>query len=348
MTDQRIRAIFVALLGGSFGELTSALALAERVTEDGGEVCFLASPGAAKIIESGFPYRVSTMTPSVSTNHGIWWQAVRDFRPNVVVFSEVYEFFARHMYPGYPSLINWKWLKEIEGFDGCLVWIDVMGFMPFAEKSLARLSSPPRFMRSFLERLQVMLPCPSHDPAVLEGREGFAYRSIDLPLRVDPGERERVRAQYLGEPDGGFLILHATGQWLRRLAETLRLPLYHYLSELLGAYLADLPKPVTLVDIADLLPRKPYVHGNFKVITLKSMPPRDFEALLLASDLMVSENLWSYGLAKTLGNVTPLVLANSYALEELMKREAKGSQIRALIEEMDRKSPGAIYPRGGG
>jgi hypothetical protein len=347
MFDREMRALFLALMTRGFGEVTTAIELAENVNENGGEVCFLASPHAAGIVRSRFQRHVSVLSDNLSVNQKIWRQTVRDFNPNIIVFSETYDMIFPASQNWHCPLIDFKWLQEIEEADALLVWMDCLGFsFGLAHDAFARIPNPPRFLRSLLERLRVILPCPLHDPGGLQGRRGIPYRSTGLPLKLARDERARVRSEYLGaaHQDEGILVLHTTGSWLRRLAERLRLPLYHYLSNLLAIYLADVPRPVTMVDIDDRLPPEARSRANFRVVNLKPMALEAYDRLLLSSDLVLSENLWSNSLPKALGNAPAMVLLNSYTQEELWEREDEASPVGRLLREMDRRRPGGIYP----
>src|SRR5438876_842467 len=73
------------------------------------------------------------------------------------------------------------------------------------QKLMARLSSHmflrliANAWRPIFERMCILLPCPLHEPGRVEGRQGHPYKSMAMPLRVDPGVRAQVRARYLGE-----------------------------------------------------------------------------------------------------------------------------------------------------
>jgi Family of unknown function (DUF6365) len=350
MASQALRALFLARTTTAFGETTTAMALAESVVADGGEVWFLASPQAAQLMQARFPDRVHKMTPDIEVNRRMWRRMVRNLRPDVIVFSDIHELIF-HSWNHSSPLIDLRWLRELEALDVPLVWIDLMGFAPWAQEVTARLSYF-RFgplvldtIRSFLERLWVILPCPLHEPGPVQGRRGIPYRNFSLPLQLAPEERTLVRSRFLEEgQQEDILILRVVSSWQTMSAEERGLPLYDYLSELLAVYLSDLPKPVKLISVSDQCQLRPSTSPNLRVVNLRSMPPDDFERLLLSSDLLLTENEGGYTLGKALGSVTAVALVNSYTLEELLKREEYGSPIRRLVLKMERRHPGSIYP----
>jgi len=82
---------------------------------------------------------------------------------------------------------------------------------------------------------------------------------------------------------------------------------------------------------------------GLRVIHLGQLRPSEYEELLFASDLMISDNRISSSLAKAVCGLIPCVaLRNSHPLPELIDRADEPT--RALLLEMERDRPGAIFP----
>jgi hypothetical protein len=155
-----------------------------------------------------------------------------------------------------------------------------------------------------------------------------------------------VRSRYLGEDqqEDGILILMGVSGWSRQKAQRHGYPLFDYLGELLGVYLAELPKPVTIVCVANRPLLRPSKHPNLRIINADQMAPDDYERLLLSTDLVITLDETAYSFGKLLGNVPNLVLVNSYNLEEVLDRLESHDPIRRIVLDMEQQRPGSVYP----
>jgi hypothetical protein len=322
--------------------------LARSVAAVGGEVWFLASPLAAKVAGLHFPGRVFQMTAYRNTNQIIFWRMVKKFRPDIILFSELYEILQPNRTPDCPFIDRW-WLCAIAGLDCVLVFMDFIVHVPMlraiaeCETCVRRFGT--RALRAFLQRLWVILPCPLNEPGPIVGRCGIPYRVQTLPLTLKPADRIRVRTRFLGNRghQERYLVLRTGSSWQTQLAEQYGVFLYEFLGDLLAVYLGALPKPVTLVSVSSR--HKISCRGsNLDVHNISNLAPHEFESLLLSSDLVITDNEIGYTLAKTLGRVPGLVLVNTYTLTDLLDRESKGSRVRNILLEMQRQQPDSIYP----
>src|SRR6185436_17654962 len=121
-------------------------------------------------------------------------------------------------------------------------------------------------------------------------------------------------------------------------------PLYEHLSEILAEYVADVEAPVTIVSVNDgtLLRRSP--NKALRVVNLAGLPLAEFDALMLSSDMVLTENIVSLTLAKTVGNAPGVAFVNTSTLKEILAREPEGSEIRRLALQMERTRAGSVYP----
>ncbi len=350
VAEPKVRALFVTPTWMATGETATALALAESIVADGGEAWFLASAPSAQIVRPHFGDRVREMGGDLAANQALWRRLIEEADPNVVIFSELRSFLALRMNRQFP-IADLRWLRELSGLDALLVSIDHVGSTPSIQKLMARLSSQPFFRliagawRPIFERMCILLPCPLHEPRKVEGRQGHPYRSMTMPLRVDPEVRAQVRARYLGErQDEGALIFHSVPRWSFRLSRALKAPLYDHLGEVLTEYLADIAEPVTIVSVNDGTLLRPSPNKHVRLVNLAGLPLAEFDALLLSSDLVVTENIVSFTLAKAVGNVPGVALVNSFTAQEIVAREPEGSAIRRVVEQAERRRAGSIYP----
>jgi len=351
VAEPKVRALFVTPTWMATGETATALALAESIVSDGGDARFLASAPAAQIARPRFGDRVREMTGDLAANQLEWRRLIEEVDPNVVVFSELRSFLALRLNRQYP-LADLKWLRELNGLDALLVAIDHVGSTPSVQKLMARLSSHLFFRmianawRPIFERMCILLPCPLHEPGKVEGRQGHPYRSMTMPLRLDEDVRAQVRARYLGEgrQDEGALIFHSVPRWSFRLSKALKAPLYDYLGEILTEYLGDVAEPVTIVSVNDGTLLRPSPAKRVRVVNLAGLPLSEFDALLLSSDLVVTENIVSFTLAKAVGSVPGVALVNSWTSKEILDREPEGSEIRRLVAQAERRRAGSVYP----
>ena len=351
MAEPKVRALFVTPTWMATGETATALALAESIVSGGGDAWFLASTPAAQIVRPQFGDRVQEMTGDLAANQLQWRRMIQEIDPNVIIFSELRSFLALRLNRQYP-LADLRWLRELNGLDALLVAIDHVGSTPSVQKLMARLSSHmflrliANAWRPIFERMCILLPCPLHEPGRVEGRQGHPYKSMAMPLRVDPGVRAQVRARYLGEGrrDEGTLVFHSVPRWSFRLSKALKAPLYDYLGEILTEYLADIAEPVTIVSVNDGTLLRPSPDRRVRVVNLSGLPLAEFDALLLSSDLVLTENIVSFTLAKAVGNVPGVALINSWTSKEILDREADGSEIKRLVMQAARRRAGSIYP----
>ena len=351
MAQQKVRALFVTPTWMATGETAAALVLADSIVAGGGEAWFLASTPAAQIVRPKFGDRVQEMSADLASNQEHWRRMIEEVDPNVIIFSELRSLLALRLNRQFP-LADLSWLRDLNRIDALLVALDHVGSTPSVQKMMARLSAHALFRlisnawRPIFERMCILLPCPLHEPGKVEGRQGHPYRSMAMPLSIDPAVRAQVRARYLGEDhaEDGRLIFHSVPRWSFRLAKTLKSPLYDFLGEILTGYVADVREPVAIVSVNDGTLLRPSPGKRVRVVNLAGLPLAEFDALMLSSDLVLTENIVSFTLAKTVGNAPGVALVNSSTLKEILEREPEGSEIRRLALQMERRRAGSVYP----
>ncbi|MFL5383825.1 MAG: DUF6365 family protein [Longimicrobiaceae bacterium] len=330
------------VLAGS-GETITALHLAETLAGRGHQVLFLSSPFARRFVEPRFPGRVRELGDDGADNRRRWDAALLELRPDAVVFAD-YALFA--VPQGCAPLVDEPgWVESLDALDAALVTLDHFGF---GQHSRPLELGPPHlgffgYLRfsALPRRMQVLLPCPMHEPGPVPGRRGEPFRYwSELPLGIPDAPRAAVRRRYL-EGGEGLLVFHSVPNWTWRLAEALELPLYRYLAEILELYLDGLPVTVVSVNNGGLLAPPP--RARIRVVNLAPLPPAEYEALLFAADLVLTENRVSISMGKAVCGLQPCaVLRNGRRLLELAA--TLDGRLAEVVQEMERLRMGAVYP----
>ncbi len=333
-----MRVLFVTPSEVSSGEAVTALHMADDLRRAGGDVRFLASGFTARIAGGV----VDELGPDLVANQRTFHGVTEDFGPDAVVFADYpLLFFANGVAP----MAGEGLLAGLDRAATLLVTLDHLGY---AQGSRTVFFGPPHLsfhaatFPALPGGMQVLLPCPSHDPEVVHGRRGIPFRYWEPPGRDEPEARAAIRRRY-GVREGEVLVVHATPQWAWRMAEQFGLPYYRFLPSLLDHYLGDLPVAVTVVSVNNgkLLAAAPGL--NVRVVNLGPLPMADYERLLLACDLLVSENGISVSIGKAVCAQVPCVLLrNSFGLAELVDRA--DPVLRRALLDMESVRLGSVFP----
>jgi hypothetical protein len=349
MSGSGVRAMVVCLPSRANGELNVALPLALGIRRAGGAAWLFASPLGANVARRQMGHGVFEATHDRDTNQTIFWRMVKKYRPNLIVFSELYEILQPRRVQGCP-LIDRRWLARLARTDASLAFLDFIAHVPALQAVLGCPTCSGQLgagvLQSFFERLRVVLPCPLNEPAPVTGRRGIPFRMMPDATRKTPGQRRRARRELLNSKgvDGGLLVLRAGSTWQTVLAEQAGVSIGEFMTPLMEQYLCGLGRQVTLVTVSDRQALPPSRRKDLRIVNLKNLPPADYERLLLASDLFLTDNEIGYTLGKTLGNVPAAVLVNSFTAEQVLAREGRASALRALVSEMENRRPGSVFP----
>jgi hypothetical protein len=334
--------LFVIPSEVSSGEAITAHHMARDVVLHGGEVRFLATRLTAGFLTEPFADRVTELTNDLAGNKAAWDRVIREVRPHVVVFADYPLLF----FPsGSAPLADDAWVHGLGDLDAGLVTLDHLGY---AQRPMTVYFGPPHLSLHSAttpllpNRMHVTLPCPVHEPGQVVGRTGTPFRSWFRPSSWTEDEVQRVRRTYLRD-ERDYLIVHSAPGWAWRTAEIWGLPYYQFLPSLMGYNLAHLPRPALIVSVNNghLLP--PSDDGRVRILNLAAMPSAEYERLLLACDLMLTENAVSVSLGKAVGGLRPAaVLRNSHRLVDLLAQVDQ--PLRRAIIEMESTRLGAIFP----
>jgi Family of unknown function (DUF6365) len=337
-----VRVLFVTPVEVGSGETITSVHLARSVVERGGAVAFLASAFAATFIRPEFRGEVRVLGSDGAENRRTWHAALGEFGPDVVVFADYPLLFFTS---GASPLPDKAWVRSLDGIEARLVTLDHTGF---AQRPIGLFFGPPHLsfhyesLPGLPERMEILLPCPMNEPGPVEGRRGAPFRYWSVPLETGDEPRAGTRARYL-EGDERYLVFHASARWAWEAAEAFALPHYRYLPTLLENHLAGAPHPVRLVSVNNgrLLPNP---RGQkLRVTNLRPTDTPSFEALLFASDLLLTENRISITLGKAICGYLPSVaLVNSRRYRELLRTASR--ETREILFDMESERPGAVFP----
>ena len=338
-----MRVLLVTPVEEGSGETITAVHIGQDLRRAGSDVLYLASRFARRFIEPVLPGAAVELGSGGADNLNLWRRTVAQFSPDVVIFAD-YPLMAMPFGVA-PLLKEPGWKEALDDYPGTLITLDHFGF---AQREMQLFFGPPHLtpfqhhrFEAIPERMEILLPCPMHEPLDVPGRRGHPFRYWDLPLAIPAETIARVRNEYLGGQDG-FLIFHSVPNWAWQAAEMLQIPLYRYLPELLDRYLGGLPKPVTVVSVNNGELLDPAEAPRIRIVNLAPLPVADFEALLFAADLMVTENRVSISCGKAVcGFQACAALVNRRSTVELV--DSPDPAVRKVIAGMEGRRLGSVY-----
>jgi len=334
------RILFVAPHESSTGEAITALHMARALRIEGITCEFLVSPVCARLIAPYFPQQVSEFTGSRAANQALWFSTLDRFAPDAIVFAD---------YPllsfasGTAPLVDGAWLSAFDQLNLLLFTLDHLGY---ASHSGPVFFGPPHLpIGAFVpeplpSRMQILRPCPTHEPDVATG--GRPFRSLPRPVDLSVQRREEVRSRYTDDSQD-LLVLHSTPSWAYQLAAQMGLMHHRRLSPLLEYFFSGLGRQVTVVSVSGEALLAPSGMADVRFVNMPMLPPEEYELLIQASDLMLTDNAVSASMAKAVCFLTPCaLLCNSYSLLELLAQEDWPG--RQIILALENERPGAIFP----
>ena len=325
------------------GETVTARYLGRSLVACKHRVRYLASRFAARFLGDEFGKHIVTLGDDGAANVELWSETIRAFKPDAIVFADYPLMFWR---TGVAPLAREPgWEDSVLELDTSLVTLDHFGF---AQGEMGLFFGPPHLTNAYHrfeaipQRMQIMLPCPMHEPGPVDGRIGTPFRYWDVPLSIGGDVRAATRRRFL-ERDEDLLVLHTVSNWAWQSAENLGLTFYRHLGDLLLHYLAPLPQGVTVVSLNNGQLLGAASRKRARVLDIDSLPPPQFDELLFSADLLLTENKVSISMGKAVCGLQPAaVLKNSFGVLELMN-EAKG-RVREIVCAMERERMGSVFP----
>ena len=336
------RVLFVTPCIFSSGESITALHTAADLIAHGVDCWFAASAQACRILGPRFVGRIVALGETLDENQARWREAMTTLRPDAIIFADYpLLFFSSGTVP----LADANWAAELEAFTGALLTLDHMGY---AQRRQVVYFGPPHLTFGaevtvdLPARMEILLPCPTHEPAATPKRRGVPTRYWTPGRGRAEGQAQEARRRYL-ECDDDILVFHSTPGWASRLAAQLRLPHYKFLAPILEHYFAAVGSRVTVVSVSEGNVLVPSGDRKVRFVNLPALDPAEYEALLAGANLVLTDNAVSLSLAKAACSLNPCaVLRNSFELAQLLERER--DPITSLALAMENQQPGAIFP----
>ena len=334
------KALFVTPSEVSSGEAVTALHMGEDLAAKGWSVRFLASRFTADFLAPRLGDRVTVLGTDMAENRRRWERVLHEFQPGHVVFAD---------YPllsfGGAAAPLWDadWEEALPLADAALFTLDHLGYAqrqglvffgpPHETIGVQRIQPLPPWIR-------ILLPCPLHDPehSALRGHP-FRLRSLNGAAAPHGGD---ARQRHLRSADE-LLVLHFVSHWACEAARLIESPYYSLFPEWLVRHLRGIGRPVTVMSVNNgaLLPE--LESDGVRIVNVRPMAPSDFEALLAAADLVLTENRISVSLAKAIGMLRPAaVLRNTRSVLDI-SREGP-AEAAAFAGLMERERIGSVFP----
>jgi hypothetical protein len=343
MDARPLDVLIVAPINEGSGETVTARYLARELTAEGHRVVFLAAPFAMRFLADEFGDRVRPLGFDGPANVTLWQRSLRELRPHAVVFADYPLMFWRNGMV--PLAREPGWRQSLDDLDTCLVTLDHFGF---AQGEMSMFFGPPHRSSAFHrfdaipERMNIMLPCPMHEPLPVPGRKGRPFRYWTAPLTIGRDERAAVRARYLRGADE-LLVFHTVSNWAWKSEQALEHHFYATLSELFAFYLGSLGRCVTVLSLnnGDLL--APSSCPDLKIVNLATVSPPEMDRLMFSADLVLTENQVSISLGKAVCGLQPAAaFRNGHGILDLMDRAS--GKLREIVLAIENARPGSIYP----
>lgn len=300
----------------------------------------LASPFTAALLESRLGSLVTRLTSDPKGNQALWDATLRDLQPDAVVFADYPLLFFSN---GITPLVDERWVTSLARIDALPITLDHLGYaqrvmrVPFGPP---HLSMHAEVTPELPPGMRVLLPCPMNEPTAIAGRHGVPFRYWDVPLCG--GESRREGTGGASQKDGGFLVVHTTPNWAWRIAKRWSLPHYRALSELLQSWFTGLGAPVTVVSVNNGELLAATETTNVRIVNSGVLPPDEYERLLAAADLLITENAVSVTIGRAACATLPVALLhNSRRLPDIL--DSADSETRRLVLAMERARLGAVF-----
>ena len=339
-----MRVLFVVPVEGGSGETVTSVHVARQLHAVGWPIAFLGTEFALRFVPESLEAQRWALGVAESGNVEIWDTALRTFRPDIVLFAD------------YPLMLFIRgaaplarapgWIEALDRVDATLVTFDHFGF---AQQTAPLFMGPPHLgisaqhFEPLPRRMQVLRPCPMHEPEARPGVAGEPFRSCSIPLGLSPERRRSVRDSWLGGRARGLLVFHSVPHWAWQHAESLQLALYDVLPGLLEAYFGPLVDRIAFVSLNNGQLLHSPAGARLRITNLGPVPVATFEELLYASDLVLSENGLSISIGKAVcAGQAAAVFRNSFRLSDLAS--CPDPEVQEALRVLESKRLGAVFP----
>ncbi|MEW6695876.1 MAG: DUF6365 family protein [Bacillota bacterium] len=350
-----MKVLILSLSEHSLGELHNALFFAGQLKKTGGEVFIIATVNHLDYARAA-GFEVAAWGKKRRTNEEFLRQRILEMRPDAVVLADYYNMYLEEPFFNIGMVLDLG--VPVATFDS-------MNFAPgptSLEKEILRES---RFAGAFGKGGQFKIELPALPPEMAVLRTCPINRPVQEPgilpvalykepLTLTAERREEVRSRY-GLVPGEKLVMLAKAGWAHLAVKiramerslTLRFSYEKQLQRLLQLYLRDVSRPVTVIGVGPqvIFDRN---HQNVRFVSLPFLSLVDYQELLLASDLFISDNITSASAAKAvIGGVPALILINSLVSNRDGTYQASFNleeEVVALLNQWEQAVPGSIFP----
>jgi hypothetical protein len=321
------------------GEAITAASVVRELARHGHEVRAFAHPFAARFFDPAT--LIEPFGATASRTEQTWLRLLRSFRPSTVLFADYALLFLSEHGRALLTPDGTGALDDV----GDLVTLDHLGLGQGALTigfGPPHLEPMPAFLPGVPARMRRLLPCPVQSPAPVDGRHGEPCRYLQTTSPLPAARRRAARARFVRSSEER-LILHATPSWALAYCRRHGLPQPRFLARILRHMLGEPRRPVTIVCInaGDELPECSST-GNLRILRAPQLPRAEYDRLLLASDLMLTDNRVSVGLGKACcGGVPGAAVRNSFRLPEIAGRADDSAELAVAL---DAERAGSVFP----
>jgi Family of unknown function (DUF6365) len=334
--------LFVTPNTAGSGEAITALHMGVDLAGSGHSVHYFADPFTARFLRGIFPDSITEAPDQPQQLQVCWTQVLSARRPACVIFAD---YPLLNLSRRWRPLLDTGWREALARVGGQVVTLDHLGL---AQGPLRLSFGPPQFelalehIPAVPEEIKILLPCPLQSPAPDGSRRGIRFRCWRVPLWISENRREAIRRSYL-DRGGDLLVVHTVSSWAMAFCRRHGLPNYRYFHRTIGQMLGSIDRGITLVSINGGSLLQASSSPAVRIVNVGQLAPAQYDELILASDLVISDNRLSVTLGKAAcGFVACAAFRNSYRLLELVDRASPA--VVDLVLEIDRERPGAVFP----
>ncbi|MGQ9557831.1 MAG: DUF6365 family protein [Desulfurispora sp.] len=351
-----MRLLVLSLSEHSLGELHNALLFARQLPHPEDDVLFVATEGhSAYVRQAGMLCQVWTKNPA--QNGQLLDELLVTCRPEVVLLADYYNLFMEG-----PLLEP----ARVEKIALPLATFDSMNFAPGPTRLEKEILRHCRHSRVFGRggQFQTVLPAVPAHMAVLRScpiNRPVAEKGI-LPVSLykescwqqDEDKRRSIRQRF-NFSEREKLVMLARSSWAQLVFRIIAMEhgrgnSFSYervLQQLLRLYLGQVEGTVVVLGIG-LQPGFSAVDEKVRFVSLPFLSLEEYQSLLWAVDLFITDNITSCSAAKAaVGGVPVLVLTSSLESRGdgmyLAPFELSAEALR-LLQQWERAVPGSIFP----
>lgn len=351
-----MRLLVLSLSEHSLGELHNALLFARQLQASRGEVLFVTTAGHGGYVQqAGMPYQTWTKNPA--QNGRLLDELLTGYQPQAVLLADYYNLFMEG-----PLLDP----ARVEGIALPLVTFDSMNFAPGPTRLEKEILRHCRHSKVFGRggQFQTVLPAVPEGMAVLRScpiNRPVAEKGI-LPVSLyrescwqqDEEKRCRVRQQFNFSAREKLVML-AKSSWAQLVFRIIAMEhgqgnSFSYdrvLQQLLRLYLRQVEGSVVVLGVG-LQAGFNAANEKVRFVSLPFLGLEEYQSLLWAVDLFITDNITSCSAAKAaIGGVPVLVLTSSLESRgdgTYVSTFEPGAEVLTLLQQWERAVPGSIFP----